>query len=178
MCSVAPPRLLPLLVVGHLISQISPLLCFFSVVFAAPSIDQWRVFLHSLDYGRNDIVHISRSWPQDSSQTLCFFWMLLGELHVRSHSIVREKKEACGEQRSSSWVLALIARPSVWGQGELSSPSDPLAECSCMSEFRWKQQKNWQPANPQKCGKRKNSCCFWVPKFGMVCYAAVADWYM
>lgn len=179
MCSsVAPLRPLPHFAVDHLTYQISPLPCLFSVwfllLFPSASGDYFSTPL-TMDW--NDMVQILRSCPQESSQTLCPFWMLLRELHVRSHSIVRERKETCGEQRCSSWVLALVARPYAWGQGGL--PALPTLQLLVIA---WVGSGENSRGTAQQTHRNvrnfKKSCCFRVTKFGMVCYAAVADWYM
>lgn len=106
---MVPLRPPPHFTVDHLIYQIPPVPSLFSVwvllLFPSTSGD---LFPHSPHYGRSDMVQISRFRLWESSWTLCPFWMLIRELLVWSHWIKWQRKEACGERRSSSWVLAQV----------------------------------------------------------------------
>lgn len=138
----------------------------FSVIFAALSIYRWRLIspfpsLWQKWHGADFTVLALRVLP-DSAPFEC---------RSKSRWIIWQRREACGERRSSSWVLAQVAnhklRPGWWS----SCPSEPLAEWKCMSELKWKQQAHRNVRNFRK------SCCSWVAEFEMVCCAAVTVLY-
>ena len=130
----------------------SPPMPLFSVIFAALSICQWRLFLHSPDYGlkwhgANFKVLAPRVLPDSLS-------LLNGTQRASGKKPLDRKGEERDLWRTEAPQLGagtncqtISVRP-----GWSSSPSDPPAACNCMSELGWKQQRNF-PANPQKCEK-------------------------
>lgn len=111
----------------------------FSVIFAALSIYRWRLIsipsLWQKWHGADFTVLALRVLPDSA------LWMLVQE--PLDHMA---KEEACGERRSSSWVLAQVANHKLRPGGGLPAPlSRSLSESAWVSSS--------ETAGPQKCEK-------------------------